>query len=342
MITIAQLAAIPYVDATALAGRFLPSLAFHDDGWRLWMAAGENGEMLLEMKGVPAEACYFAKQAEAPDDLYLSFFDFLAQRTNYVQLQRAFGGIQDDIFNLSGSLAKLALLEQSHDAVPHGLSRMATGEVEYFIVVLRSLFDLFQEVMMKLWDSAALFDTNVIKHRLKPSFADMLAFKGAPADAATIATRFGLPLGIANGYERGRAIFDGLKKLRDNLVHKGSQVPHIFGGEGPFVIALRDNPFPDLGIWEECERQTNDLVPLLPVLEMLLHRSFLVCDELALAFQDVIQLPAPVAPEMSLYARGYFTGRLVEAIASGRRRSQLAPISIRLKQMSEAPAEERR
>jgi hypothetical protein len=255
------------------------------------------------------------------------FFDFLAQRANYLEMQRAFHGVQDDIFNLSGSLAKLDILQQSHDAVPHGLSRMATGEIEYFMVVLRSLFDLYQEALMKLWDHVTLVDASITKHKLKKSFADMLKYEGRPADAPTIARRFGLPLGIAEGYARSRTIFDGLKKLRDNVVHNGSQAPHIFGETGPFVIALRDNPFPELGIWEESERRPNDLVPLLPVLETLLYRSFLICDELALAFLEVIQLPPPVAPSMGFFAKGYFTGKVVDAIASGSRRASFAPLA---------------
>ena len=327
MVTIAQLEAIPYIDAKALSGRFLPSLTFHDENWRLWMVAGNDGEMLIEIQGFPAEACYFARQPEAPDDLYLPFFDFLAQRANYLKMQRAFHGVQDDIFNLSGSLAKLDLLQQSHDAVPHGLSRMATGEIEYFMVVLRSLFDLYQEALMKLWDSVTLADASIAKKKLKESFADMLKFEDKPADAETIAKRFGLPLKIAEVYDRSRTIFDGLRKLRDNLVHNGSQAPHIFGGSGPFVIALRDNPFPELGIWEESERQPNDLVPLLPVLETLLYRSFLVCNELADAFLEVIQLPPPVAPSMGFFAKGYFTGKVVKAIESGSRRASFAPLA---------------
>ena len=130
MVTIAQLETIPFLDKSALKGRFIPSLTFHEVNWRLWIAAGNHGEMLLEIKGVPAEACYFAKEAVSQNDFYIPFFDFLAQRFNFPQMQRAFGGIQDDIFNLSGSLAKLALLEQSHHTVPRGLSRMAAGEVE--------------------------------------------------------------------------------------------------------------------------------------------------------------------------------------------------------------------
>ncbi|WP_440983445.1 hypothetical protein [Shinella sumterensis] len=326
MVTISQLAVVPYINTRVLAGRFLPSLAFHDDGWRLWIASGNQRELLIEMKGVPAEACYFARQAEAPGDLRLPFFEFLAQRANYLQLQRAFSGIQDDIFNLSGSLAKLALLEQSHAAVPHGLSRMATSEVEYIIMVLRSLLDLFQEVMVSVWDSVALFDSCIVKRKLKDSFADMLTYKGVPSTAGKIAERFGLPIDIATCYERGRTIFDGLKRLRDNVVHRGSQVPYIFGGDGQFLISLKENPFPDIGIWNETERGRNDLLPLLPVIEVLIYRTFLICDELSAAYQQVIQFPSPIVPDMSFFARGYFTSRLVNAVESGARRANYAPL----------------
>ncbi len=327
MVTISQLAKTGYINTLDLEGRFIPSLSFHDGDWRLWIAAGNQDEMLLEIKGVPAEACYFSRQAEAPTDLFLFFLDFLAQRANYLEMKYAFGGIQDDIFNLSGSLAKLALLEHSHDAIPHGLSRMAAGEVEYFLIVLRSLFDLFQEILMKLWDSVVLLDKDIPKKRLNSSFSKMLTFNGKPADAGIISKRFGLPIQIAAQYESAAPIFTALKKLRDNLVHHGSQLPHIFAGEGQFVIALRDNPFPDIGAWEESERQKNDLVPLLPVLETLLYRSFLACDQLAAAFQQVIKLPTPVVPNMSFFARGYFTGRMVEAIESGRCRANRSPLS---------------
>ena len=326
MVLIAQLADVPYLDTAALAGRFVPSLAFHDDGWRLWIATGERGDTLIEMKGVPAEACYFSSEAESSGDINLLFFEFLAQRANYLDIQRAFSGITDDIFNLSGSLAKLALLERSRVAVPHGLSRMAAGEVEYILVVLRSLLDLFQEAMMKLWNRIALLEVSVVKHKLKDSFADMLTYSGRPSNAEEISARFGLPIDLAICYERGRVVFDALKRLRDNLVHRGSQIPHIYAGDEGFLIALRDNPFPEIGIWYEAERKPNDLLPLQSVLDTVIFRTFLICDELSAAYQAVIRFPPPTVPQMSFFARGYFTEHLVRAIKSGEQRTSLQPL----------------
>jgi hypothetical protein len=324
MVTIAQLGSIPYLDATSLSGRFVPSLCFYDGGWRMWLAAGEQSELLIETKAVPAEACYFAADREAECDLALPFLDFLAQRACFQAFQKAFSGILDDLFNLSGSLAKIALLQQSREAVPHGLSRMVTSEVEYVIFVCRSLFDLLQEVIAKLWDSIALLDQAAHKQKLKTSFADMLTYKGAPASADAIAARFGLPLNVGACYERGNAIFSSLKQLRDNLVHKGSQLPHIYSGEDIFLIAREHNPFPSPLFWDADECRPNDLVPLLPVIETIIYRTLMVFDEFSSVLLDVIQFPPPLCPGMHFFARGYFTGNLCAALVSGERRSMAA------------------
>lgn len=321
MVTVAQLAIIPYLNTSELSGRFVPSLTFYDGAWRMWLPAGEQGEQLVEVKAVPAEACFFAKAPVAAGDLYLPFFDFLGQRGNSLRLQYAFRGIQDDIFNLSASLAKLSLLERSHEAVPQGLSRMATSEVEYFFTLMRSMFDLFQEALAKLWELVALRDEGVLKRGLKSSFADMLRYKGEPSSAEQIASRFGLPINVADCYARGRSTFDGLKRLRDKLVHSGSQLPHIFASEKPFLIARLDNPLPDIVVWSDDERRDNDLVPLLPVLETLIYRSFALFDQLVDEFGSVIRFPPPVAPDMQIFARGDFTEHLVAAVASGAKRT---------------------
>ena len=321
MTSVAQLSVIPYLDVECLSGRFIATLCFHDGDWRMWIAAGARGEMLIETRAVPAEACYFARVPEAPTDLLFPFLDFLAQRACCSDNGRAFNGVVDDVFNLSGSLAKLAFLARSSKDVGHGLARMATSEVEYIVFVCRSLFDLLQEVLSNVWEQVTLVDPTVRKQKLKDSFADMLVYKGEPSDAAAIAARFGLPLAIAVCYVDARPVFDGLRQLRDKLVHLGSQIPHIFVCDDAFMITRGSNPFPGEFHWDPTECGPNDLVPLVPVIETVIHRVLAVCDEFAAAWSEVISMPPPVCPGLHLYARGYFSRELTEALASGTRRS---------------------
>jgi len=186
MIAVAQLSSVPYLDLTNLAGRFIPSLCFYDARWRMWIEAGDDREFLIETAAVPAEACYFSVAAQSDVDLNLGALNFLAQRGCIASVQRAFAGLIDDLFNLSGSLAKIQLLERSRETIPNGLSRLATTEVEYIVMLCRSIFDLYQEAMSRLWDSVQLFDQQKHRQKLKLSYADMVTFKGASCDAEQI------------------------------------------------------------------------------------------------------------------------------------------------------------
>lgn len=323
-IPMAMLEEIPYLDHATIGGRFLSCLTFYDEGdWHFWMLAGGPGDQrLFKVKGWPAEAVYFARKPVEADDLYLRSADFIGRIACYSELQKAVGGIRDDIFNLSASLAKLDLLQRSKEQIPHGLSRMAMTEVEYIVFVCRSLFDLFQEVMVKLWNRVQLLDGSIHKKPLKDSFARTILNGAKVLSPEEIGARFGMPMAIASCYGRATQIFLALRRFRDNIVHHGSQVQHIFSGDGCFLIGSQFTPFPDMVLWDDDERRENDLVPLMPAIETLVYRTLAVCDDFCSALAEHIQFPPPIVPDMYLFMRGYFTGRLISALESGARRSQ--------------------
>ncbi len=92
---------------------------------------------------------------------------------------------------------------------------------------------------------------------------------------------------------------------------------HIFEGDGAFLIASRFRPFPDLDLWADEERQSNDLVPLLPALQMLVYRTITICNDFCATLSQQIGFPPPIVPEMVLFSRGYFARHLIEALQSG-------------------------
>ena len=323
-IPMAMLDEIPYLDHATIAGRFLSCLTFYDEGdWHFWMLAGVPGDQhLFKMKGWPAEAVYFAREPVEAGDLYLPSIDFTGRIACYSEVQKAVGGIRDDIFNLSASLAKLELLQGAKEQIPHGLSRMATTEVEYIVLVCRSLFDLFQEILVKLWNRVRLLDGSIQKKPLKDSFARTILNGEKVLTSEEISARFGMPMEIASCYGRATEIFLALRRFRDNIVHHGSQMQHIFNGEGCFLIGSQFTPFPDMVLWDEDERRENDLVPLIPAIETLVFRTLAVCDDFCIVLARHIQFPPPIVPDMHLFMRGYFTRRLIAALESGARRSQ--------------------
>ncbi|MGA2636927.1 hypothetical protein [Methylocella sp.] len=197
---------------------------------------------------------------------------------------------------------------------------MAASEVEYILLICRSLFDLLQEIMAKLWGSITLTDATKPKKPLKKTFSDMTLYANTLKSANQIAEQFQLPVAVADCYARHAPIFLKIREFRDNLVHRGYQVQTIFRGKDGFVITKRLGPFLDLNIWWDDEVVENDLVPLKPVLALIVHGTLAACEDFAHVLMTCIQFPNPIVPGMHLFMRGYFNDALVDALADADQR----------------------
>lgn len=323
-VDLSKLAAIPYLDLSDLQGRTLSSLCFHDDDWKMWISAGDQ---LIQTRAWPAESFYFARAPERQSDLCLQTLNFIAQRASFPELMKAFVGFQDDIFNVSASLAKIGLLHAHRDTNKHGIGRMVTTEVEYILSVCRSMFDLLQEMVGHLWESIRLIDSTIRKKALKDSFTDMILQSGKPASATQISERFGLPPALADVYVRHSEFFLNLRRIRDNIAHRGSQVQTIFSGERGFLVAGNLRPFSDWNIWRDDEREPNNLVPLLPALGLVVHHTLNACEEFFHTLEGVIRFPAPLVPGMAFFMRGYFNDEFVAILLDAAQRATASPIA---------------
>lgn len=313
-----KLRAIPYLDLSDLQGRTLSSLCFYDDGWKFWIWAGGQ---LIETCAWPGEAFYFARAPERPSDLCLHTLNFIAQRASFPELMKAFVGFQDDIFNLSASIAKIELLHKHSDAVKHGVRRMVVTEVEYMLSICRSLFDLLQEMIGHLWEKVTPTVESHKKKRLKQSFADMIMHSGKLVSASDITEKYGLPEALAKIYKNYSEFFLALRAIRDNIVHRGSQVQTIFRGENGFFLSGNLRPFSKWNIWHDDERDSNNLVPLIPALGFIIHKTLSACEDLFHRLDEIIRFPSPLVPQMAFFMRGYFNEQFSEVLQDAAIRS---------------------
>lgn len=303
-IDISKLSTIPYLDLSNLHGRFISTLMFYDGGvWRMWISVGDQ---LVEIKAWPAESFYFSVEPESPFDICFHFLDFIAQRASFSELQKPILGLRDDVFNLSASLAKISHLHTTRDIVGAGVSRMVVTEVEYLFSVCRSIFDLLQEIASALWETISLHDSSVKKKSLKKTFSKMVLFQGRSSTEQELAERFGLPQPLAAYYVRNAEFFMTLREFRDNIVHRGSQVQTIFSSDAGFLVQHSLKPFSNMNIWSDEEKQPNDLVPLLPALGIVIHKTLSACEDFSSTIEKIIQFPAPIVPSMRFFMRGYF------------------------------------
>ncbi len=309
----ADLAAIPYLDLEAVEGRVLTSLMFYaQEDWHCWFELGDQS--LRKIWARPSESTYFAAAAADPGDLYLHCLDFLAQRAALPSLMRARSGIIDDVLNLATVLAKFEALPAMRPHFPEGLSRVAATEVELVVTICRSLFDLLQEVIVHIWPTIRFHDDTLGRRPPRGSFRKMLQVGDVILEAEEIARHHGLPMPLATCYAEARDIFFALRRYRDNIVHKGSQVQHIFDADGLFLISSELAGFPNLVAWTEDERHVNDLVPLRPAINMLIYRTLMTCEHFTRTLETIIQFPPPLVPGMNQFLRGHSTGTLIAAM----------------------------
>jgi hypothetical protein len=314
---ISTLAEIPYFARDELSrGGFIPTAMFYVDGaWRCWVGTEEPGKF-IEIHGWPAESFYWGDKEGDPDDFSTLFLDFVAQRANLWSVRHAFSGIQDDLFNLSASLHKFGLI---HATGGHGASRLAATEVEYVMLLCRSIFDLLQEVVAGIWDTISLTgpdgqtDFAANKRQLAKSFSDMALKANDVRPPEELTQKFGLPPTIAECYARQAPIFLKIRKFRDDIVHRGHNVRTIFHTETGFAIQRRFGPF-TLEIWRPDEVGENDLAPLLPVLGLLIHGTLVACNDFAQTLVSCICFPPPMVPDLVLLMRGYFNGVLLASL----------------------------
>jgi len=204
---------------------------------------------------------------------------------------------------------------------------MVASEIEYIFVVCRSIFDLLQEIAVKLWAKITLTDASIQKKPLKDSFNKMTHYEGNPVNSDVLASRFGLPLPLANYYVKWQGFFGLLRSFRDNVVHHGSQIQTVFAGEQGFMIAKSLKPFFDLNVWRDSERQPNDIVPLMPALGVVVYKTLAACEEFSQTLATVVQFPPPIAPGMHLFMRGYFNQSFTSILRDAAERLALSASS---------------
>lgn len=311
-VKLSELSTIPFIDSANIQGRQLSSLTFFvNDEWSMWIPTDKG---LQKMKGWPAEAFYFGDKPEEEHDIYLHFLDFLAQKACFPTIAKPLRGLDDDFFNLSASVAKIDFLYEKREEVKHGISRMVATEIEYIFSVCRSIFDLLQEIISKLWATIRLVDESAKKQPIPETFSKMTKPLGKNNDYSLLIEKYGLPLQLAEFYTNNYEFFVSLREFRDNVSHRGSSIEMIFSTEQGFAVREDQVPFSEYGVWTEEHKLNNSLCSLRPVIGHIIHETLAACEAFSTTIETVIQFPSPIAPSLKLFMRGYFNKNLLDTV----------------------------
>lgn len=306
---------LPHVDVDNLGSRLLPLHGVLDDDgeWQMWIPDGKNG--LCKIVGEPVEASYFAKKPAKDEDIRLFFVEFLDQRANYPETHKLGRAAYSDVQNLAASLAKLELIFSVRDNWS-GTSRMAATELEYIFLNCRSLFDLFQEVIVTLWHRVKLLDTSLSKRNLPKTYRKMVLRADNRMTVDEIVAKHQIPARIAAAYHATSPFFEWLREYRDYIVHSGRDFDCVFVVENGFAISTDAAPFSGMDIWCDSNTLPNNLGSLKSAACHVILTTLRALESVIIEFQSVIQFPPPVVPDYAIFICGPNIKHLA-AVAAG-------------------------
>lgn len=304
---------VSYIKVDSFDDRVIPMQPCYlgESNWEAWIST-EKG--LLPMKVVDvADACYFSKEPANSKDVHIGFISLIMKRAYFKDLVHFENGILEDINNLSASVAKINLFHEIWRGDNKKITRrFVTTEMEYIFKVCRSLFDLLQEVIMKIWARFKYVDTSLTTKKLKPTFSKMVLSNNKLSTAEEIAERFQIPMPLADFYRRNGVFFSWLRSYRDKISHGGNSIHSLYMMDDGFAISTEVEPFKNLHIWDYADLKPNGLGSVRSVVSYAILNTLHALEDFSSAIQSIMQLPPDIAPNHEVYIRGENLGVLLE------------------------------
>jgi hypothetical protein len=239
------------------------------------------------------ETVYLALEAVHSSDAYFKFFDFIYKYVDIRTSVSFINALSSDIFNIGTSLRKLDLFRSLGKDLD-GRSRMITTELEYILVVCRSVFDLLQEIICRIWENIELTDPSIKKKKLTPYFSKMVLSGQDVISSQKIQEKYGLPQSIAIWYSECAPFFSALRDARDKIVHQPSDGPLIYIMDDSFSIGVNSvsSPFARMIEWPENALKNGTIGSLNYFIANFIYKTLDACENFAIAFtQEIVTLP---------------------------------------------------
>lgn len=318
-IPIEQLKSVPYLNTSRFAGRTANVIPFWDGvKWRMWLPAPKG---LVEVKPIEAiQTDYVAKSAAKETDLYIPFVELMWQRASWSDICPLTAALCEDFHEMGTSVAKLKLFFDSRITLGYSAARFATTEIEYLVMVARSVFDLLQEMIARIWNNhVRLNDPDAERRRsgkqLPKTFSKIvLRDKKELRPAEEIESTFGLPAPLAKAYAREAEFFSTLRDMRDDIVHGLKEPALVITTDRGFCVNPKVLPFSSFQGWRDDHRFNENCVSVLPWLADVIVRTIGACNSLMTRFSTIIVFPPEIAPDFHVFVRSPHTDALCHVL----------------------------
>jgi hypothetical protein len=283
-----------------MMGRFVLFAPFYEND--KWIIPIDINEEIIFTEGTPIRSNYISRILINKDtDVYIPFLDFFYKYASWNDIFYHLNSLTNDIQNLYISIEKIDIF-QSIKTNRTDLSELVKTEVEYILIICKSLFDTLQKIISILWNKhIKLLNRN--KRNLPETFRKMVYKDKQKLTVDNIIEKYLIPDKLAEYYSGICEFYEALKILRDDIIHHGIDIEDIYVFDNGFAISSKTNLFKSYNIWDDSWKMPNDLYSIRPLLQYWISQSLRACNEFVDVIKQVIKFPPSIMPEHNVYVR---------------------------------------
>ncbi|WP_050686914.1 hypothetical protein [Phaeobacter italicus] len=292
---------------------------WENEKWTLWLPGDGGG--LIKMHPVGASNCAYLTRSSlaSEEDLYLSFLNFVCQRLSFPETNSFVHAVEDDFHLLAVHAAKLEHFFLNRERIDSTLvSSFVRSEVEALLATARSVFDLSQEIVARIWNDRIRLndeeaDSNKNRNKLPASFRKVVLENNRVRTADRISEKYSLSSRMAEVYEKHSNFFCTLRRSRDLIVHGTKSAGHVFVTERGFAVRKSEQPFDDFN-WQDFHAYNENLVSLKPWLAHVILETIEACSELVESLQSAAHFGGDLFPGYEVRLRDPANKAIVELL----------------------------
>lgn len=316
-IPLTELTRLPFVDHSPSDGRRVILAPYYEPNHRDWhLYIRTDAESLGRMAGgEPVYGGYFGKvAADAGRDIELPLATLVTQHLSFPKVYGRLQGLENDIHQFA------AIMEKYHricaiSAEPHispGL--LAASELEYLLLLLRSMYDLLQGIVAAIAGLFVALDdrSRRIVKELPDSFRDVVMKGDELRSGDQIVEKYRLPPQLANWYVAEAPAFREVRRLRDSIAHHGRTVPTIFELQEGLGLIVSDPIWSDYAVWPREARVDDKFGSVRALFAGLMLTGIGATARFADAIESCIQLPEAIGDGIRSYLRSPFGHWLID------------------------------
>jgi len=272
-----ELEKLPYISGFPAENQTLHGCPYFDEDRKRYLIQyfNEKGD-IISLYAIPVKGFYYSKSKKDIEiDFFTEFFNIMYCDYSYTFAANLIYEILNDISNLSAIFEKYFIF-LNHFSTDSSIYKpvLVRTEIEYFFGVIRSLYDLLQNLIK-------LFVKNYMKIDLPNSYAQMFD------NNEKIKSNWPkLPKRLVSYYNSTAKLFFACRDIRDKIYHYGATNNFLVYFEEGFGIDQELLSFSEFNIWPQHKIKKNNIVSLLAMFAYITKNIIQNMNELALVLLE--------------------------------------------------------